>query len=133
MTITMQSIEDFLPRDRLIAQHRLSGVEETPMTQGLSEQRHAATELVREGYLLHYGKSRYYKIDDPDLALLAGDRMYAAGLERLADHGDVEAVAVLAELIAGCAEAHGSGLGERSEVLWRRALAILARDSAFSS
>jgi len=131
MAITMQSMDELLPQDRLIAEHRLSDVEPAPMALGLSEQRHAAVELVREGYLLHYGVPRYYKIDDADLALLAGDRMYAAGLERLASHGDVEAVAVLAELIAGCAEAHGSGFGERSEQLWRRALAILARDSAF--
>ena len=38
--------------------------------------------------------------DDPDLALLAGDRLYALGLERLAALGDLEAVAELADVIA---------------------------------
>ena len=59
--------------------------------------------------------------DEPDLALLAGDRLYALGLERLAELGDLEAVAVLADVISLAAQAHaedepptrGSGLGRR--------------------
>ena len=42
-------------------------------------------EAVREGYLLHYGDGRVVRGADPDLALLAGDYLYALGLERLAD------------------------------------------------
>ena len=32
--------------------------------------------------------------DDPDLALLAGDRLYALGLQKLAAAGDLEAIEV---------------------------------------
>ena len=39
---------------------------------------------------------------DPDLALLAGDRLYALGLERLVALGDLEAVRELADVIALC-------------------------------
>jgi hypothetical protein len=38
-------------------------------------------EAVREGYLLHYGEPRLMSREDDDLALLAGDRLYALGLE----------------------------------------------------
>ncbi len=41
-------------------------------------------EAVREGYLLHYGEPRLLAGHDPDLALLAGDYLYALGLDRLA-------------------------------------------------
>ena len=46
---------------------------------------------------------------DPDLALLAGDYLYALGLERLPALGDAEAVRVLADLISGCARLHAEG------------------------
>jgi hypothetical protein len=74
-------------------------------------------ESVREGYLLHYGEPRLIATDDNDLALLAGDYMYAAGLARLATVGDLEAVAELAELISLCAHAHVGGSGD-SAALW---------------
>ena len=57
-------------------------------------------EAIREGYLLHYGEGRVLRPDDPDLALLAGDRLYALGLARLAELGDLEAVAALADVIS---------------------------------
>ena len=41
-------------------------------------------EAIREGYLQHYASGRVVQPEDPDLALLAGDRLYALGLERLA-------------------------------------------------
>ena len=50
-------------------------------------------EAVREGYLLHYGEPRLLAGHDADLALLAGDYLYALGIERLAALGDTEAVA----------------------------------------
>src|SRR3954470_19967448 len=40
-------------------------------------------EAVREGYLLHYETPRLIQGADPDLRLLAGDYLYALGLERL--------------------------------------------------
>ncbi|HUC07700.1 MAG TPA: hypothetical protein VMR96_06385 [Solirubrobacterales bacterium] len=86
-------------------------------------------EAVREGYLLHYGKPRLLRGQDPDLALLAGDFLYALGIERLAALGDVEAVAVLAELIARCAQLHGEGREDEVPALWRAsALAVGGRD-----
>lgn len=91
----------------------------------------AAAEVVREGYLLHYApeigsEPRWYEIDDRDLALLAGDRMYAAGLAALADAGDIEAVGLLGTLIAGCAEAHALAETDRADRLWASTLAMLA-------
>ena len=53
-------------------------------------------EAVREGYLLHYGEPRLLTGHDADLALLAGDYLYALGLDRLAALGDTRAVAILA-------------------------------------
>ena len=75
-------------------------------------------EAVREGYLLHYGESRLIAGHDPDLALLAGDYLYALGLDRLAALGDTEAVAVLSELISKCAQLHAEGRGGEVEPLW---------------
>ena len=49
-------------------------------------------ESVREGYLLHYGLPRLLDPPDRDLALLAGDYLYAKGLERLAGLRDLAAV-----------------------------------------
>lgn len=60
-------------------------------------------EAVREGYLLHYEQPRLLAGHDPDLALLAGDYLYALGLDRLAALGDTRAVAILADLISECA------------------------------
>jgi hypothetical protein len=68
-------------------------------------------EAIREGYLLHYGTPRLFAPDiDPDLALLAGDFLYALGLERLSMLGDTEAVAYLADLISLQAVIHADGV-----------------------
>jgi hypothetical protein len=76
-------------------------------------------EAIREGYLLHYGSAaRVVICADPDLALLAGDRLYALGLERLVGLGDVPAVAELADVISLCALAHSRGDGELAEAVW---------------
>jgi hypothetical protein len=82
-------------------------------------------EAVREGYLLHYGTPRLLRDHDTDLALLAGDYLYALGIERLAAIGDDEAVAVLSELIGNCAQLHAEGREEEVPSLWRAsALAV---------
>ena len=65
---------------------------------GLSEEYAVVFEAVREGYLLHYGEPRLIAGHDADLGLLAGDYLYALGLDRLAALGDTDAVAVLSEL-----------------------------------
>jgi hypothetical protein len=76
------------------------------------------TESIREGYLLHYGEPRLLAGHDDDLALLAGDYLYARGLERLAALGDAEAVGELADLISLCAECHAEGRPELAGPLW---------------
>ena len=75
-------------------------------------------EAIREGYLQHYAAGRVVRPEDPDLALLAGDRLYAFGLERLAETGDLDAVAELADVIALCAQAHAEGDPGRAEAIW---------------
>jgi hypothetical protein len=66
-------------------------------------------EAIREGYLLHYGTPRVIEGADSDLCLLAGDYLYALGLERLAARGDLDAVTELADLISLAAQIHADG------------------------
>jgi hypothetical protein len=75
-------------------------------------------EAVYEGYLMHYGEPRAFSGMDPDLRLLAGDALYALGLARLAETGDLEAVAILSELISGSAQAQAEGRSADAEALW---------------
>ena len=57
---------------------------------------------------------------DDDLRLLAGDALYALGLARLAQTGDLAAVAELSDLISLSAQAHAEGRGdERGGALGR--------------
>lgn len=83
-------------------------------------------EAVREGYLLHYGEPRLLAGHDADLALLAGDYLYALGLDRLASLGDTEAVAVLANLISSCAQLHAEGRADSVPELWQAAARRIA-------
>jgi hypothetical protein len=78
-------------------------------------------ESVREGYLLHYGEPRLLAGHDADLALLAGDYLYALGIERLAAFGDPAAVAELADLISLSAQLHAEGRADAAPELWRAA------------
>ena len=71
-------------------------------------------EAVREGFLLHYGTPRLLDGHDPDLALLAGDYLYALGIEQLASLGDSEAVLELSEVIALAAESEAEPGHEHS-------------------
>ncbi len=75
-------------------------------------------EAVREGFLLHYGTPRLLDGHDPDLALLAGDYLYALGIEQLASLGDSEAVLELSEVIALAAESEAEPGHEHSPELW---------------
>jgi len=83
-------------------------------------QREIATvvEAAYEGHLLHLGRSRILATDDLDLALLAGDRLYALGLAGLAGIGDVDAVRELADVIALCAQARAEDAGDLSDAAW---------------
>jgi hypothetical protein len=83
-------------------------------------------EAVYEGYLLHYGAPRLFEEMDGDLRLLAGDALYALGLARLAESGDLPAVAELSDLISRSAKAHAEGRGAQVEALWDASAALLA-------
>ena len=83
-------------------------------------------EAVYEGYLLHYGESRAFAGMDADMRLLAGDALYALGLARLAESGDLEAVAELSDLISRL----GPGAGARAARPTRRRSGRQARRPA---
>jgi hypothetical protein len=83
-------------------------------------------EAVYEGYLLHYGEPRLLAGHDADLALLAGDYLYALGLARLAALGDARAVSVLSDLISRCAELHAEGDPGAVPGLWQAAAREIA-------
>jgi hypothetical protein len=99
---------------------RFEGLDATP-------ERRFVLEAVREGYLMHYGEPRAYAGMEEDLRLLAGDALYALGLSRLAEAGDLEAVAELSALISGSAQAHAESRPEAAEALWVRSAERLAR------
>ena len=102
---------------------------------GAGTTREWVLEAVREGYLMHYAEPRAFGSGEPagggplddDLKLLGGDAMYALGLERLAGEADLEAVAVLADLISACAQAQSEG--RSTEDLWARAAAALGHEN----
>ena len=83
-------------------------------------------EAVREGYLLHYGDPRVVVGADEDLRLLAGDYLYALGLERLAGLGDLDAVRELADLISISAQLHAEREGRGGAELWQAVAVAVA-------
>ena len=92
-----------------------------------SPERRFVLESVYEGYLMHYGEPRAFAGMDEDLRLLAGDALYALGLSRLAEAGDLEAVAELSDLISRSAQAHAEGRPADAEGLWVRSAELLSR------
>ncbi len=91
-----------------------------PRAQGAPDEYVVLVEAIREGYLLHYEEPRLIEGADGDLRLLAGDFLYALGLERLAARGDLAAVRELADLISLSAQVHAEnsdGAGD-ARVLW---------------
>lgn len=75
-------------------------------------------EAIYEGYLLHYGSPRLLAPAEADLGLLAGDRLYALGLARLVELGDLAAVGELADVITLTSLAHGDGDEELAGAIW---------------
>lgn len=75
-------------------------------------------EMILEGSRLHYGVGRVVHTDDPDLALLLGDQLYALGLARLATLGDLAAVDELAGVISLVAQAHAASDPTLAEAVW---------------
>ena len=89
----------------------------------------AIVECVREGYLLHYGSARLIDPPDEDLALLAGDYLYAKGLERLAALGDLDSVRELSDLISLLAQLHaegGEGTERQAATMWLASAVAIA-------
>jgi hypothetical protein len=90
--------------------------EPKPVFSPLGPELHAlGLETIYEGYLVHYGRSRLFAPADRDTALLLGDYLYAHGLVRIAETGDVAAVDALAELISRCAHLRAESLGGDGE------------------
>lgn len=84
-------------------------------------------EAVREGYLLHYREPRLLADADADLALLAGDYLYALGIERLTALDDLDAVRELADLISLAAQVHAEGRdGASAGALWLGCVTAIA-------
>jgi hypothetical protein len=84
-------------------------------------------EAIYEGYLQHYGEGRVLRPEDPDLALLAGDRLYALGLAQLAELGDLEAIDVLAGVISRTAQAHAEGDPDAARAAWEAGARAVGR------
>jgi hypothetical protein len=84
-------------------------------------------EAVYEGFLMHYREPRAFAGMDADLRLLAGDALYALGLERLAQAGDLQAVAELADLISLSSQAEAEGRRDAIEPLWAESVRRLTR------
>jgi len=81
-------------------------------------------ETIYEGYLVHYARPRLFDPADRDTALLLGDYLYAHGLVRIAERGDVAAVHDLAELISLCAQVRADGL-DGDGAAWAATAALL--------
>jgi hypothetical protein len=99
-------------------------------TAGREDEYALLVEAIREGYLLHYAVGRVVRPEDPDLSLLAGDRLYALGLARLAELGDLEAVAELADVISLAAQAHAEDDAERATAVWEAGVRAVAEGPA---
>ena len=106
------------------------GLAPTPHGDAAGADHALIVEAIREGYLQHYGDGRVVRTDDPDLALLAGDRLYALGLARLAELGDLEAVTELADVISLCAQAHAAGDPERAAAVWEAGARAVGRGAS---
>lgn len=83
-------------------------------------------ETIYEGYLVHYGTPRLFEPPDPDTALLLGDYLYAHGLVRIANVGDVAAVSDLSELISLCSQLRAED-AEGDGALWAATATLLGQ------
>ena len=89
-----------------------------PSAEGRRDEVELVVEAVREGYLLHYGQPRVLAPAEADLALLAGDRLYALGLARLADVGDLASITELADVLALGAGAQAARDADLADAVW---------------
>jgi hypothetical protein len=103
-----------------------------PRTEAAPGEYALVVEAVHEGYRLHYGEPRLLAGHDSDLALLAGDYLYALGLDRLAALGDGRSVKILSDLIGKCARLHTEGDPGSIPGLWEEAARAVAGSSRLS-
>jgi hypothetical protein len=106
-----------------------------PRTCGQAAAYAEIVEAVREGHLVHTREGstgRFVTTTDADLALLVGDRLYALGLSRLAELGDLDAVGELADVIVLGAQAHATGDAELGEAAWEAGSHAVAHGSTAS-
>lgn len=89
-----------------------------PRTRGREREYELLLEMILEGYRLHYDEPVVVRPEDPDLALLLGDQLYALGLARLAELGDLDAVGELADVISLAAQAHSASDVELARAVW---------------
>jgi len=89
-----------------------------PRTRGQEHEYELLLEMILEGYRLHYDDPLVVRPDDPDLALLLGDQLYALGLSRLAALGDLDAVAELSDVISLAAQAHSAADRDLAQAVW---------------
>jgi hypothetical protein len=101
-----------------------------PRAAGREAEYAVLVEAIAEGYLQHYDEGRVLRTSDPDLALLAGDRLYALGLAKLAALGDLDGIVALADVIARCAQAHAEGRPEDAQAAWEQGVLTVGGDGA---
>jgi hypothetical protein len=89
-----------------------------PRARAGAEEYELVMEAIYEGYLLHYEVPRLVCPRDADVGLLAGDQLYALGLDRLVALGDLPAVGELADVITLTALAQGSGDRALADAVW---------------
>jgi hypothetical protein len=90
-----------------------------PRVAGRASEYELLLEMIFEGSLLHYGTPRVIATEDRDLALLLGDQLYAMGLARLSELGDLEAVTELADVISLVSQAYAAGDDGLADAIWR--------------
>jgi hypothetical protein len=101
-----------------------------PVFSPLGEERFAlGLETIYEGYLVHYGRPRLFAAPDGDTALLLGDYLYAHGLVRIAECGEVDAVSDLSELISLSSQLRAED-ADGDGPLWAATAALLGAGSA---
>jgi hypothetical protein len=105
-----QTIATEAERESPLWAEALSTHEGEPVFSPLAHEQYAlGLETIYEGYLVHYGRPRLFRPPDEETALLLGDYLYAHGLVRIAELGDVDAIRELAELISHCAHLRAEG------------------------
>ena len=85
-------------------------------------------ETIYEGYLLHYGRPRLFSAPERETNVLLGDYLYAHGLVRIAELGDVAVVSAVAELLSLCSQLRaepGVRSGLPDGTAWAATVALL--------